>query len=138
MSSSLARHGRLLVEGTRQKQRRRIVEGHHRPQRLKRRVRRAARANEHGFRIRHFDLGAQHIEPRGTAGIEACLRQPMLMLGPPQALLGHRDALLLQERAVVGLHHLQRQRLPRTLELVLRRGRLRLRGGQACCSRPPV
>ena len=84
-----------------------------------------------GLRIRHFDLGAQHVEPCGAAGIEARLRQPLLSLGAPQALLGHRDALLLQQRAVVGLDHLQRQRLPRTLELMLRRGRLRLRGGQA-------
>ena len=36
------------------------------------------------------------------------------MLGAPQALLGYRDALLLQERAVVGPHDFQRQRLPRT------------------------
>ena len=62
----------------------------------------------------------------------------MLMLGPPQAFLGHRDALLLEERAVGRLHDLQRQRLPRTPDSTLRRGRLRLGGGQTIFSRPPV
>ena len=135
----LRRHGRLLIQRTRQHQRPVVVQRQDGAQRLHRRVGGAPGADQHGARVRQFDFRAQHVEPRGRAGLEAHLGQAQLRLRPAHAFFGDRNPPLLQERAVVRLHDLQRQRLARAPQLLLRRVRLRrLWRPRAFCSRPPV